>query len=245
MSTNKQQKVALVTGGSRGIGREIALKLAKEGYYLIVNYFSSQNSAEQLLEEMGEGEIIQADVSSQEDQKKLLAFVEKNFKKLDLLVNNAGITRDNLLIRMSSKEWQQVLETNLLSVINLTESFLPLLKKEKNSKIINISSTVGVHGNPGQANYALAKAGLIAFSKLKAKELISEIQVNCIAPGLVQTKMTEKFDIDKLSETKIFRAIQASEIADLVAYLSKADSLTGQVIEIDRGLSLLSGLEGL
>jgi len=242
MSSN--QKIALVTGGSRGIGREIALKLAKNGYYLIINYLSSKESAQELLAQT-KGEIIQANVSDPEDRKKLVSLIKNKFNKLDLLVNNAGITRDNLLIRMSPKEWKQVLETNLLSVIDLTEELLEFLQKIENSKIVNISSTVGVHGNPGQSNYSTAKAGLLTFTRLKARELISKIQVNCIAPGLVQTSMTEDFDLEELAKTKIKRAIQPGEIAELVLYLSKADSVTGQVFELDRGLSLLPGLESL
>jgi 3-oxoacyl-[acyl-carrier protein] reductase len=239
-------KIALVTGGSRGIGREISIKLAKANYKVIINYLANAAAAEETLKLCNEqGLIVQADVSSQEGINKLQTTIKQEYGKLDLLVNNAGITRDNLLIRMSLEEWQQVIQTNLLGVMELTDCLLPLLEKSANGKIINITSTVGVHGNAGQFNYAAAKSALIGFTKLKARELMPKIQVNAIAPGLVETDMTAKFDLDKLAETKLGRAAKPADIANCIMWLTENSYVTGQTIEIDGGLFLWSGIEAL
>lgn len=242
------QKIALITGGSRGIGREICLTLAEAGYKVIINYLSNAKAAEQTLAECkGNGLIIQADVSTTEGINKLVSEVQTQFGSLDVLVNNAGITRDNLLIRMSQKEWNEVIQTNFLAIMELTEAILPIMQKQGFGKVVNISSTVGVHGNAGQTNYAAAKAALLSYTKIKARELMPQIQVNAIAPGLVQTDMTAKFDLAKLSETKLGRSAQPADIAACVKWLAEASGnyITGQIIEIDGGLFLWSDVEAL
>ena len=239
-------KIALVTGGSRGIGREISIKLASANYKVIINYFANSKAADETLELCnGQGIIVQADIGSTAGIKALSEVIETDYGKLDLLVNNAGITRDNLLIRMSLEEWQQVIRTNLLGVIELSEQILPYLQKSEAGKMINITSTVGVHGNAGQFNYAAAKSALIGFTKLKARELMPKIQVNAIAPGLVETDMTAKFDLDKLAQTKLGRAAKPADIANCVLWLAENSYVTGQTIEIDGGLFLWSGIEAL
>ena len=163
------------------------------------------------------------------------------------MVNNAGITRDNLLIRMSLEEWQAVLQTNFTGIMNLTELVIDIMQRQETGKIINLSSTVGVHGNAGQANYATAKSALLSYTKIKARELMPKIQVNAIAPGLVQTDMTANFDLEKLSKTKLGRAASPSDIAECVVWLVKPSGnyITGQIIEIDGGLFLWADIEAL
>ncbi|HEY9886606.1 MAG TPA: 3-oxoacyl-ACP reductase family protein [Vampirovibrionales bacterium] len=244
-------KTALVTGSSRGIGRQIALSLAKEGYSVVVNYVSSESAATEVVKEieaLGSKAIaVQANVSVKDDLKKLVEETKKAFGTIDVLVNNAGITRDNLLIRMSKDEWEAVIQTNLLAVIDLTEMVLPIMKEQGSGKIINLTSTVGVHGNAGQANYAAAKAALISYTKNMARELMPKIQVNAIAPGLVKTDMTAGFELEKLAETKLGRAASPEDIANCALWLAKPSGnyVTGQTFEIDGGLFLWSDVEAL
>ncbi len=245
------KKVAIVTGGSRGIGREICLFLAAGGFEVIVNFLSNSKAADEvvaLIKERGGNAIaVGADVSTDDGADKLLNAAKENFGGIDLLVNNAGITRDNLLVRMSDTEWNEVLQTNLAAIINLSEKAIELFKERGGGKIINITSTVGVHGNAGQANYAAAKSALISYTKIKARELMPTIQVNAIAPGLVRTDMTAKFELDKLADTKLGRAALPSDIAACAQWLASSggDYVTGQVIEIDGGLFLWSDVEAL
>lgn len=241
-------KVALVTGASRGIGKAIALKLASQGYNIVINYNSNSAAADEValqIKELGvEAITVQADISSEADQDKLINATVEKFGQLNVLVNNAGITRDNLLIRMKLEEWQAVLQTNLLSVINLSEKAISQMQKQDGTgKIVNISSVVGVHGNAGQANYASAKAGVISYTKSMARHLMPKIQVNCIAPGLVATDMTSGFDLSKLSDSPLGRPAKPEDIANGVSYLVSADYTTGQVLEIDGGLSLWSDVQ--
>jgi 3-oxoacyl-[acyl-carrier protein] reductase len=245
------QKVAIVTGSSRGIGKEIALKLSAEGFAIVINYLSNKTAAEEVAKQIeksdGKALIIKADISSKDESKNLVEQTIKNFGRIDVLVNNAGITRDNLLIRMTLEEWQAVLQTNFTGIMNLTELVIDIMEKQDSGKIINLSSTVGVHGNAGQANYATAKSALLSYTKIKARELMPKIQVNAIAPGLVQTDMTAKFDLEKLSKTKLGRAASPSDIAECVVWLVKPSGnyITGQIIEIDGGLFLWADIEAL
>lgn len=246
------KKIALITGASRGIGREIALTLGERGgYTVIVNYLSSENAAKDVISEIekkgGQAFPIQADISHEESIDKLVNLTIEKFGRVDVLVNNAGITRDNLLIRMSENDWNDVLTTNFKSVVYLTEKVLNYMKKQNSGKIINITSTVGVHGNAGQINYATAKSALISYTKIKARELMPFIRVNAIAPGLVKTDMTSGFDLGKLSETKLGRAANPRDIAECALWLAGegGDYITGQVIEIDGGLFLWSDVEAL
>ncbi len=245
------QKVAIVTGSSRGIGKEIALKLSAEGFAIVINYLSNKSAAEEVLGQIeklsGKALIIKADISSKDESENLVEQTMKTFGRIDVLVNNAGITRDNLLVRMTLEEWQAVLQTNFTGIMNLTELVIDIMQKQDSGKIINLSSTVGVHGNAGQANYATAKSALLSYTKIKARELMPKIQVNAIAPGLVQTDMTAKFDLEKLSKTKLGRAASPSDIAECVVWLVKPSGnyITGQIIEIDGGLFLWADIEAL
>jgi 3-oxoacyl-[acyl-carrier protein] reductase len=245
------EKVVVVTGGSRGIGREMCLTFGKAGYKVVVNYLSSAASAEEVVKQIqasgSQAIAVQADVSGEEGSNKLLAETQNHFGRIDVLVNNAGITRDNLLIRMSEQEWHDVIQTNLLAVMKLSEAVLPIMQKQGSGKIINVTSTVGVHGNAGQANYAAAKSALISYTKIKARELMPIIQVNAIAPGLVKTDMTAKFDLEKLAQTKLGRAAEPKDIAECALWLAapSGNYVTGQVIEIDGGLFLWSDVEAL
>lgn len=241
-------KVALVTGASRGIGKAIALKLAEQGYNIVINYNSNSTAADEVasqIKELGVDAItVQADISNEQDQDKLINSTVEKFGEINVLVNNAGITRDNLLIRMKLEDWQAVLQTNLLSVINLSEKAISQMNKQDGTgKIVNISSIVGVHGNAGQANYASAKAGVISYTKSMARHLMPKIQVNCVAPGLVATDMTSGFDLSKLTDSPLGRPAQPADIANGVSYLVSADYTTGQVLEIDGGLSLWSDVQ--
>jgi len=241
-------KTALITGSSRGIGKAIALSLAKVGYQIVVNYANNEQAAgevvRQIMDSGSQAIAVQADVSKAEHRTRLLQEAKNKFGSINVLVNNAGITRDNLLIRMTEQQWSQVIQTNLLSVIELTELVIP--EMPAGSHIVNISSVVGVHGNAGQSNYSTAKAALLSYSKIKARELMPKIKVNCIAPGLVATDMTARFDTSQLSNTKLQRPAQPEDIASAVRFLAEDGSyVTGQILEIDNGLSLWSDIYAL
>jgi 3-oxoacyl-[acyl-carrier protein] reductase len=240
-------KVALVTGGSRGIGRAICLELAAQGAKVVVNYAGSQAAAEavvaQIKEQGGEALAVQGDVASYEDAEKMVKATLEAFGRVDILVNNAGITRDNLLIRMKEEDWDAVLNTNLKGVFNCTKAVARPMMKQRFGRIINITSVVGVIGNPGQANYVSAKAGVIGLTKSSAKELSSRgITVNAVAPGYIETDMTEKLGEDVKS--KLFEAIplqrlgRPEDIANVVSFLAsdKASYITGQVLNVDGGM---------
>lgn len=244
-----KDKVALVTGSSRGIGRQIALALAEEGCHVVINYLGSEDMAQSLAEEIRQkgqkAEICKADVSSWEEASKLVDFTLKAFGRIDILVNNAGITRDNLLLRMSSRDWDAVLHTNLTGVFNCTKLALKPMIKQRWGRIINISSVSGIAGNPGQANYAAAKAGIIAFTKSVAKEVASRnILVNAIAPGFIATDMTESLvqnDQEKLVQAiPLGRLGRPEEVAAAAVFLAsdKANYITGQTIVVDGGLTI-------
>ncbi len=242
-------KVALVTGGSRGIGRAVVKALAGAGAAVVINYRGKEQAAQETLKEVvsggGKGTLIKADVSSLEECENMVKKVIADWNRIDILVNNAGITRDNLLARMKKEEWEQVIDTNLGGVYNCSRAVVrPLLKQKSGGCIVNISSVAGVYGNIGQANYAAAKGGVIALTKTMAKELGSRgITVNAVAPGIIETEMTAELGEDVLTESvrriSLGRLGQPEEVARLVLFLAQGgDYITGQVICVDGGISL-------
>ena len=217
MLTNK---VALVTGASRGIGREIALELAKNNAFVIVNYNGSKDAAEETLaaikENGGDGVIYQCNVSDFEASKEMIESLIKEYKHIDVLVNNAGITRDGLLMRMSEEDFDQVIETNLKGCFNTIRHMSRYFLKQKAGKIINISSVSGILGNAGQANYSASKAGVIGLTKAVAREMASRgICVNAIAPGWVKTPMNDELEIIVIKDTKEFKDVKNIEIVEV------------------------------
>lgn len=240
-------KVALVTGASRGIGRAIAIELAQKGAKVAVNYSGSEAKANEVVDEiksLGQEAIaIQADVSNTESVSNMVKQVIDTFGSLDILVNNAGITRDNLLMRMKEDEWDAVINTNLKGVFLCTKAVTRQMMKQRNGKIINIASIVGVSGNPGQANYVAAKAGVIGLTKTTAKELAARnINVNAIAPGFITTDMTDELPAEvkdeMLKQIPLARFGEPGDIAKVVAFLASEDSkyMTGQTLHVDGGM---------
>jgi 3-oxoacyl-[acyl-carrier protein] reductase len=240
-------KVALVTGASRGIGREIALELARHGANVAVNYSGNEAKANEvvdLIKEMGQDAFsIQCDVSNSEGVAGMVKETINRFGKLDILVNNAGITRDNLLMRMKDDEWDDVININLKGVFLTTKAVTRQMMKQRSGRIINIASIVGVSGNPGQANYVAAKAGVIGLTKTTAKELASRnITVNAIAPGFITTdmtdKLTEEVKAEMLKVIPLARFGEAKNIATVVSFLASEDSayMTGQTLHVDGGM---------
>ncbi|MBQ2116034.1 MAG: 3-oxoacyl-[Lachnospiraceae bacterium] len=243
-----KDKVALVTGAGRGIGKEIALTLAKNGATVIVNYNGSKESADKVVEEIqangGNAEAVQCNISDYKASEEFIKNVLAKYKKVDILVNNAGVTRDNLIMRMSEEDYDMVLDTNLKGAFNMIKHLSRSFLKQKSGKIINISSVSGVLGNAGQANYSASKAGLIGLTKSVAREMASRgICVNAVAPGFIDTDMTRALSDDaKESLNKMIpmgRTGNAKEVADLVLFLagSGSDYITGQVIGVDGGMS--------
>jgi 3-oxoacyl-[acyl-carrier protein] reductase len=233
-------KLALVTGASRGIGRAIAEELARAGAEVVVGYRSGKDEAEQLAGEIG-GRAVQADVSSAEDARRLVA----EAGDVDVLVNNAGLTRDGLLARMSDDDWRMVIETNLSSVFYTCRAVTRPMMKKRGGSIVNISSVVGVHGNWGQTNYAASKAGIIGFTKSLARELGSRnIRANVVAPGYVKTQLTdvlpEEATAAMVQNTPLGRVAEADEIAGAVRFLAsdEASFITGEVLLVDGGLGM-------
>ncbi len=246
---NLEGKVALVTGGSRGIGKAIVLALANAGAATAINYRENKKAAEEVLEMVaardGKGIIVQADVSDREACTKMVMETVDYLGRIDILINNAGITRDNIMARMKQEEWEEVIQINLTGVYNCCQSVIrPLLKQKKGGRIINISSIAGIYGNSGQANYASAKAGVIALTKSLSRELGSRgITVNAIAPGLIETEMTavmpEKIKDESLNRISLGRFGKPEEVADAVLFLAaRGDYITGQVLSVDGGLTL-------
>ncbi|UKS31109.1 3-oxoacyl-[acyl-carrier-protein] reductase [Paenibacillus sp. HWE-109] len=240
-------KVALVTGASRGIGRAIALHLAEHGADVAVNYAGSEAAAGEVvaaIEAMGRKAVkLRADVSSFQEADDLVKQTVEIFGKIDILVNNAGITRDNLIMRMKEEEFDQVIATNLKGVFNCVKAVTRPMMKQRFGRIINISSVVGVLGNPGQANYVAAKAGVIGLTKATARELSSRgITVNAVAPGFIETDMTDKLSAEMrehmLKQIPLERLGQPEEIAKVVRFLASDDAsyMTGQTLHVDGGM---------
>lgn len=240
-------KVALVTGASRGIGRTIAIELAKAGAKVAVNYSGSEQKANEVVDEIKalgqEAFAIQANVSDADSVTNMVKEVITNFGSLDILVNNAGITRDNLLMRMKEEEWDDVININLKGVFLCTKAVTRQMMKQRSGKIINIASIVGVSGNPGQANYVAAKAGVIGLTKTAAKELASRnITVNAVAPGFITTDMTDKLPEDVKNEMlkliPLARFGETTDISGAVLFLASDNSnyMTGQTLHIDGGM---------
>lgn len=240
-------KVALITGGSRGIGEAIVRKFAAYGADIAFTYLSSEEKAMAIAVDLPEGikvKTYKSDASNFAQAEKLISDVLEDFGKIDILINNAGITQDNLMLRMTEEQWDRVIDINLKSVFNLTKHVVKPMMRNRSGSIINMSSVVGVFGNAGQANYSASKAGIIGFSKSIAKELGSRnIRCNAIAPGFIATDMTEELD-DKtkagfLSGIPLKRLGNADEVADTCAYLGSdmASYVTGQVISVCGGLN--------
>ncbi|HCY2846626.1 TPA: 3-oxoacyl-[acyl-carrier-protein] reductase [Staphylococcus aureus] len=240
-------KGALVTGASRGIGRSIALQLAEEGYNVAVNYAGSKEKAEAVVEEIKAKGVdsfaIQANVADADEVKAMIKEVVSQFGSLDVLVNNAGITRDNLLMRMKEQEWDDVIDTNLKGVFNCIQKATPQMLRQRSGAIINLSSVVGAVGNPGQANYVATKAGVIGLTKSAARELASRgITVNAVAPGFIVSDMTDALSDElkeqMLTQIPLARFGQDTDIANTVAFLAsdKAKYITGQTIHVNGGM---------
>ena len=249
MTQNKilSGKIALVTGASRGIGKSIALSLGALGAEVIVNYSASDTSAEEVAKSInksgGSSYKLKFDVSDEESVNNGINQIIKNSGKIDILINNAGITRDGLLMRMKESQWDEVLNTNLKGVFLCTKNVSKFMIKQRSGKIINITSIVGLIGNPGQANYAASKAGVIGFTKTCAKEFASRgIKVNAIAPGFIETEMTENLKTDDLLKMiPLGKLGSADQIASLVNFLVSSDAseyITGQTISIDGGMNM-------
>ena len=243
----EENKTVFVTGGSRGIGKEVALKFAENGYNVVINYVSSKTDVEALKSEFeGKGVkalIMQADVTDKTAIEELVKKAIEKFGAIDVLVNNAGITRDNLLMRMSEEEFDKVIEINLKGTYIVTKAVTKYMMKKRKGSIINLSSVVGVAGNAGQCNYAASKAGIIGFTKSIAKELASRnIRSNAVAPGFIETDMTAVLS-DEVKENihnqiPLKRMGTAKEVANLIYFLGSDESayITGQVINIDGGM---------
>lgn len=243
----KMTKSALVTGASRGIGRSIAIQLAEEGYKVAVNYAGNKEKADAVVEEIKakgvEAFAIQANVANGDEVKAMIKEVVIQFGSVDVLVNNAGITRDNLLMRMKEQEWDDVIDTNLKGVFNCIQKVTPQMLRQKSGSIINLSSVVGAVGNPGQANYVATKAGVIGLTKSAARELASRnITVNAVAPGFIVSDMTdalsEELKAQMLEQIPLAKFGEDSDIANTVAFLAseKAKYITGQTIHVNGGM---------
>lgn len=238
-------QVALVTGASRGIGRAIALSLAAGGAKVVVNYASSAQAAETVVAEIqqlgAEAIALKADVSKAEEIDSLFQTVMDTWGRIDVLVNNAGITRDTLLLRMKPEDWQRVIDLNLTGVFLCTRAVAKIMLKQKSGRIINIASVSGLMGNPGQANYSAAKAGVVGFTKTVAKELATRgVTVNAVAPGFIATDMTHDLKSDDILKfIPLGRYGTADEVAGLVRFLAAdpaAAYITGQTVNVDGGM---------
>ncbi|AZV52299.1 beta-ketoacyl-ACP reductase [Bacillus sp. LNXM12-2] len=244
MLTNK---TAVVTGASRGIGRSIAIDLAKNGANVVVNYSGNEAKANEVVDKIKalgqQAFAVKADVSNAEEVQALMKQAIDTFGSIDILVNNAGITKDNLLMRMKENEWDDVININLKGVFNCTKAVTRQMMKQRSGRIINLASVVGVCGNPGQANYVAAKAGVIGLTKTTAKELATRhITVNAVAPGFISTDMTDKLDenvqSEMLKQIPLARFGAPEDISNVVVFLASegAGYITGQTIQVDGGM---------
>ena len=249
MALSLEGKTCLVTGGSRGIGKAIALKLADFGADVAITYARSADAANEVkaeIESKGrKAKAIQADAVDFSEAEKVINEIVSDWGKIDVLVNNAGITKDNLILRMSEEQWDDVITTNLKSIFNYSKVAARPMMKNRGGSIINISSVVGISGNAGQSNYSASKAGIIGFTKSYAKELASRnIRANVIAPGYITTDMTDALDekvLEGIKEaTPLGRAGNADEIADAVVFLASDMSsyITGETIRVDGGMAM-------
>lgn len=242
-------KVALVTGASRGIGRAIAIELAGQGAHVVINYSGNAEAANEVLKaitQMGKSaQLYRCNVGNYDEVKDMIECIVKERKTIDIIVNNAGITRDNLLLKMSEQEFDDVINTNLKGAFNTIKHASRYMLKQRSGKIINISSVSGIVGNAGQTNYSAAKAGIIGMTKAVAKELSSRgITVNAVAPGFIETDMTNALPDtvkEKVSDTIPLKKMgKPEDIAKMVSYLasSQADYITGQVFQVDGGIAI-------
>lgn len=249
MKKMAEQKVAVVTGASRGIGRAIALELASKGVFVVINYNGSKERAEEVKAEIekngGSAAVYQCNVSQFDECEQFLKYVVKEHGRIDILVNNAGITRDGLLMKMSEEDFDKVIDVNLKGTFNTIRFASRQMLKQRSGRIINMSSVVGISGNAGQVNYASSKAGVIGLTKAAARELASRgITVNAVAPGFIETEMTDVLS-DAVKEASVAQIPlgkfgKPEDIAKTVAFLASDDAgyITGQVIQVDGGMAI-------
>lgn len=241
------EKSALITGATRGIGKQIAITLAKQGYNIALNYRKENEELENTKKEIEEIGVqvlaVKGDVANFEECENFVKQIIERFGQIDVLVNNAGITKDMLLMRMKKEDFEQVIDTNLIGTFNVTKNVVPYMMKARSGRIINISSVVGISGNAGQTNYSASKAGIIGFTKSLAKEIASRnILVNAVAPGFIETNMTDVLKDDVKQEIAknipLKRMGTAQDVANVVKFLASDDSsyITGQVINVDGGM---------
>ena len=241
------EKYALITGATRGIGKQIAITLAKQGYNIALNYRKENEELENTKKEIEEIGVqvlaVKGDVANFEECENFVKQIIERFGQIDVLVNNAGITKDMLLMRMKKEDFEQVIDTNLVGTFNVTKNVVPYMMKARSGRIINISSVVGISGNAGQTNYSASKAGIIGFTKSLAKEIASRnIFVNAVAPGFIETNMTDVLKDDVKQEIAknipLKRMGTAQDVANVVKFLASDDSsyITGQVINVDGGM---------
>lgn len=242
-------KVALITGASKGIGKEIAIKLANDGYAVVINYNGSYESAKKLEDELKKDKkecmIYKCNITNNDEVTKMVNDIIEKYKTIDVLVNNSGITKDNLVLRMTNQDFKDVIDTNLIGAFNVIKAVSRYMFKQNSGSIINISSVVGLYGNIGQANYSASKAGIIGLSKSLAKEFsLKNIRVNVVCPGFIKTDMTDKLSDDIknniLERILLKRFGDAKDIANLVSFLASdnASYITNQVISCDGGIIL-------
>ena len=240
-------KVAFITGATRGIGKQIAITFAQNGYDIAINYRTENDDLKNIKEEIEKYNVsflaVQGDVSNFEDCERFTQEIIEKYGQIDVLVNNAGITKDTLIMRMKKEDFENVIDVNLVGTFNVTKNVIPHMIKARSGRIVNISSVVGISGNAGQTNYAASKAGIIGFTKSLAKEVASRgILVNAVAPGFIQTQMTQvlkdetKEEIAKTIPLK--RMGTAQDVANVVKFLASEESsyVTGQVIQVDGGM---------